>query len=71
MSVAFLQWLGCVNNTKLSFVVCFGHQGPGGGDGQGAPGAPFAAFCCHLLERRAFLFEAPPGLFINSEIIKL
>lgn len=59
--MSFLRRLGHVINRRIPFPVCFGHQarvvvvvvgGYVGGSGE-AQGAPFAAFCCHLLERRA------------------
>ena len=69
-STSFLLWLGCVHNTKFPFplvlvtraIVVVVVEVVGVGFGVwGAPGTPFAAFCCHLLERRAFLLEALLG----------
>lgn len=58
--MSFLQWLGSVNNIKPSdyspiafYFVLVTRAG-----GRGIPRSQVNAFCCHLLERRDFFFEA-------------
>lgn len=69
MSVSFLQWLGRVNNIKPSdcspMAFCFVLVTRAGG--RGIPRSQVNAVCCHLLERRDFLFEAH-SVLMNHEL---